>query len=115
MVQRARRRQEIEIIKRIYFGFLPVPWILAALLFVNGKFDTTTPRTETVAVVGKFSVSGLFRSRRLEVTSWREGHQIERLSVAGDDYDRFHVDDMVVVEMGEGVAGIPWVAGVHRP
>ena len=115
MVQRARRRQEIEIIKRIYFGFLPVPWILAALLFVNGKFDTATPRTETVAVVGKFTMPGLFRPRRLEVISWREGRQIERLSVAGDDYDRFQIDDMVVVEIGEGVAGIPWVMAVHRP
>jgi len=34
MVRRASRGGEIEIIKRIYFGLLPVPWILAALLFV---------------------------------------------------------------------------------
>jgi hypothetical protein len=37
MVQRARKRQEIEVLKRIYFGFLPVPWILAGVLFVNGQ------------------------------------------------------------------------------
>ncbi len=54
MVQRARRRQEIEIIKRIYFGFLPVPWILTAMLFVNGKFDAAPPQRETVSVVSKF-------------------------------------------------------------
>lgn len=115
MVQRARKRQEIEVMKRIYFGFLPVPWILAALLFVNGKFDNTVPRKETASVVGKFSMPGLFRPRRLEVTSWRAGHQIERLSVASDDYDRFQVDDTIVVEIGDGVAGIPWVSAVHRP
>jgi hypothetical protein len=115
MVQRARRRQEIEIIKRIYFGFLPVPWILAALLFVNGKLDDTPPRTETAAVVGKFSMPGLFRTNRLEVTSWRVGHQIERLAVAPDDYNRFQIDDTVVVEIQDGIAGIPWVYGVHRP
>ena len=27
MVNRARLRQEIEVLKRVYFGFLPVPWI----------------------------------------------------------------------------------------
>jgi hypothetical protein len=115
MIQRARRRQEIEVMKRIYFGLLPVPWILAALLFVNGKFDNATPHRETAAVVGKFSMPGLFRTNRLEVTSWRPGHQIERLSVAADDYDRFQVNDSVIVDIEDGVAGIPWVYGVHRP
>src|SRR5216683_6548758 len=30
--RRARNRQEIEILKRIYNGFIPLPWILAATL-----------------------------------------------------------------------------------
>ena len=25
--------------KRIYFGMIPVPWIFAGLLFLNGKLD----------------------------------------------------------------------------
>ena len=37
MVERARRRQEIEVMKRIYFGFLPVPWILTVMLFVTAS------------------------------------------------------------------------------
>ena len=115
MVQRARSRQEIEVIKRIYFGFLPVPWILAALLFVNGKFDRAQPHSETASVVSKFSMPGLLRPLRLEVTSWREGRQIERVSVGRDDYNRFQVDDQIVVEIEDGVVGIPWVYGVHRP
>src|ERR1700741_5316155 len=32
--RRARRRQEIEVLKRLYYGFIPLPWILAATLFV---------------------------------------------------------------------------------
>jgi hypothetical protein len=32
--RRARNHQEIEVLKRIYSGFVPLPWILAATLFV---------------------------------------------------------------------------------
>ncbi len=28
---RARKRQEVEVLKRIYFGMIPVPWIFAFL------------------------------------------------------------------------------------
>src|SRR5437764_10874662 len=31
--RRARKRQEIEILKRIYAGFIPLPWLLAAAIF----------------------------------------------------------------------------------
>jgi hypothetical protein len=115
MVKRASGGREIEIIKRVYFGLLPVPWILAALLFVNGKFDADPPRRETVSVVGKFSMPGLLRMERLVVTSWREGRAIERLQVSRDDYTRFRPGDSVVVEVENGVVGIPWVYAVYRP
>lgn len=115
LVQRARKHQEIEVIKRIYFGFLPVPWILTILLFINGKFDVEPPRSETTSVVGKFSMPGLARTQRLVVTSWREDRPIERVPVEADDYIRFHVGDQVVVEIQNGVIGIPWVYAVHRP
>jgi hypothetical protein len=115
MVDRARRGQEIEIVKRVYFGLLPVPWILAALLFVNGKFDADPPRPETVSVVGKFSMPGFLRTQRLVVTSWRDGRQVERVLVSRDDYVRFKPGDSVVVEVESGVVGIPWVYAVYRP
>jgi hypothetical protein len=115
MVQRARRHQEIEVVKRIYFGFLPVPWILTVLLFVNGKFDVTPPHSDTTSVVGKFSMPGLMRTQRLIVTSWREGQSVERVAVDRDDYGRFRVGDGIVIEMQTGVIGIPWVSAVHRP
>jgi hypothetical protein len=115
MVRRASRGGEIEIIKRIYFGLLPVPWILAALLFVNGKFDVDPPRREMASVVGKFSMPGLIRTERLVVTSWREGRAIERLQVSRDDYGRFRPGDSVIVEVQNGVVGIPWVYAVYRP
>src|SRR5262249_3301359 len=38
--RRARKRQEIEVLKRVYSGFIPLPWILAAMLFFNGKLDS---------------------------------------------------------------------------
>jgi hypothetical protein len=115
MINRARRRQEIEIIKRIYFGFLPVPWILAALLFVNGKLDSGPLQRYTTAVVGKFAMPGVLRTQRLVVTSWREGRRIERVLVSRDDFDRFQRGNSAIIEVGQGLAGIPWVNAVYRP
>jgi hypothetical protein len=115
MVNRARLRQEIEVLKRVYFGFLPVPWILAGLLFINGKLDTTPPQRETTSVIGKFSMPGVLRTQRLVVASWREGRRIERVPVSRDDYERFQVGNPVVVQVQQGVAGIPWIYGVYRP
>ena len=115
MIQRARAKQEIEVLKRVYFGFLPLPWILSALLFVNGRLDTTPPQLQTTLVVGKFRMPGALRTQRLIVRSWRAGRRFERVMVARDDYDRFQVDDGVVVQVEEGLAGIPWVYGVYRP
>jgi hypothetical protein len=115
IVNRARRGQDIEIIKRVYFGLLPVPWILAGLLFINGKFDTAPPQREAASVVGKFSMPGFLRTQRLVVTSWREGRAIERLEVSRDDYGRFRPGDSVIVEVQSGTVGIPWVYAVYRP
>src|SRR5215471_5841360 len=36
----ARRHAEIEVLKRVFSGFIPLPWILTAMLFINGKFDS---------------------------------------------------------------------------
>jgi hypothetical protein len=102
-------------LKRIYFGFLPLPWILAVLLFVNGRLDTTPPQLQTTSVVGKFRMPGALRTQRLIVRSWRPGRRFERVMVVRDDYDRFQVGDAVVVQVERGVAGIPWVYGVYRP
>src|SRR5271169_1170021 len=38
--RRARKRQELEILKRIYAGFIPLPWLLGAALLLNGKVDS---------------------------------------------------------------------------
>jgi len=40
--RRARKHQEIEILKRVYAGFIPLPWILAASIFLNGRLDSAT-------------------------------------------------------------------------
>jgi hypothetical protein len=115
MVQRARRREEIEVWKRIYFGLLPVPWILTSLLFINGKFDTARPQRQTTTVVEKFSMPGLLHNERLVVASWRDGRRVERVLVGRADYDRFQPGDAVMIEVADGVVGIPWVYAVYRP
>jgi hypothetical protein len=114
--RRARDRQEIEILKRIYAGFIPLPWILAATLFVNGRLDAQKniiyyPTT----VEGRFNMKGIVRgSRRLLVRSWRPGQRFERLAVDVDDFDRFREGDLVEVAVEPGALGIPWYYGVYR-
>jgi hypothetical protein len=51
-------------------------------------------------------------NRRLIVTSWREGRRFERIPVDRGDFDRVSPGDVVDVQVREGLAGIPWVAGV---
>jgi hypothetical protein len=112
---RARKRQEVEVLKRIYFGMIPVPWIFAGMLFLNGKLDTSPPVRVPATVVGKFSTNGIPRSRRLVVTSWRSGRRVERIAVDQNDYDRFRRGDDIVVQAQKGAFGLPWVNGVYRP
>lgn len=114
--RRARARQELEVLKRIYFGFIPLPWLLAVALFVNGKLDS--PKNivyHPTTVEARFYMKGLIRgSRRLIVTGWRPGQKIERLPVDAYDYDRFHNGDAVLVAVEPGALGIPWCYSVYR-
>jgi hypothetical protein len=112
---RARNRQEVEVLKRIYFGMIPVPWIFAGLLFLNGKLDTSRPVRIDAIVVSKFATGGLPRSRRLVVNSWREGRRIERIAVDQNDFDRFQKGDDIIIQAQKGALGVPWVYGVYRP
>ena len=112
---RARKHQEIEAMKRIYFGMIPVPWIFAGLLFLNGRLDTSRPVRIDAVVVSKFATGGLPRSRRLVVNSWRDGRRIERIAVDQNDFDRFQRGDDIVIQAQKGALGVPWVYGVYRP
>ncbi len=114
--RRARKHQELEILKRIYAGFILLPWILAATLLVNGRLDSQKNVVYHPATVdGRYNMSGIVRgTRRLFVTSWREGQKYERLAVDADDYDRFKPGDQVNVGVEPGALGIPWYYGVYR-
>jgi hypothetical protein len=114
--RRARRHQEIEVLKRLFAGFVPLPWILAATLFVNGRFDSAKRVVyHPTTVVSRFNMKGFVRgTRRLVVYSWRPGQRVERLAVDFDDYDRFQQGDSVTVAVEPGLLGIPWYDGVYR-
>ena len=113
--RRALRHMEVEAMKRIYYGLVPLPWLLAILLFANGALDRAPAQSQVARVVGKFSMAGALPSRRLVVTSWREGHRVERVWVDRSDFDSFSRGDLIEVKVQEGLVGIPWVAGVsHR-
>jgi hypothetical protein len=114
--RRAREHKELEVLKRIYAGFIPLPWILAATLFVNGRFDSQKNLSyHPTSVVSKFNMKGIVRgSRRLHVQSWRQGQKVEALAVDADDFGRFQVGDTVTVAVEPGALGIPWYYGVYR-
>lgn len=112
--RRALRHRELEALKRIYYGLIPVPWLLAALLLANGALDGARPHAERARVVGKFSMPGPVATRRLVVTSWRENGKLERIPVDHVDFDRTFAGDTVDVNIKDGLVGIPWVTGVSR-
>jgi hypothetical protein len=114
--RRARQRRELEVLKRLYYGFIPLPWILAATLFLNGRLDSPTKVVyHATTVDSRYYMRGVVRgSRRLFVRGWRYGQRIERLAVDADDFDRFHEGDPVNVGVAPGALGIPWFYGVYR-
>jgi hypothetical protein len=110
--RRALRHGEVEAMKRVYYGLIPVPWLLAVLLLGNGAFDGSRPDIEPARILEKFSMPGPVPMHRLIVTSWREGHRVERLPVDRGDFERFSSGESVEVKVAGGLVGIPWVAGV---
>ncbi|MGH9776481.1 MAG: hypothetical protein ACRD50_16235 [Candidatus Acidiferrales bacterium] len=110
--RRAVRHLEVEALKRVYYGLVPVPWLLGLLLLLNGALDHAAPIAYNETVVGKFSMSGFLPTNRLVVTSWRSGKQVERVPVSRLDADRFHAGDSITVQVKGGLAGIPWVESV---
>jgi hypothetical protein len=114
--RRARNHQEIELMKRVYNGFIPLPWLLAATLFINGRVDSQKNVVYHPTVVeARFNMKGIVKgSRRLMVRSWRAGQRVERLAVDLDDFDRFHEGDAILVGVEPGALGIPWYYGVYR-
>ena len=112
--RRARNEQGLEALRRGFRALLPLPWMLSALLYVNGRFDKTPPTIAVTHVISKFTMPGLVRPHRLIVSSWRTTGRLERIPVDEDDYSRFKAGDAVEVRVEPGFAGIPWVYNVLR-
>ncbi|MGB7023143.1 MAG: hypothetical protein WBD73_05035 [Candidatus Acidiferrales bacterium] len=110
--RRALRRQEVELLKRIFHGLVPLPWLLGTLLFINGALDRSPPQNFQTTVVSRFAMPGLLPMHQLIVTSWRDGG-LERLAVTRQDFDLFHNGDAVEVRVQSGLVGIPWIFSVY--
>jgi hypothetical protein len=112
--RRAVIGMEVEALKRVYYGLVPLPWLLGILLVGNGALDRSQPVDHATSVVSKFAVRGPVPLRRLVVLSWRQEDGVERLPVDKTDFDRFQPGDAIMVRVQEGLVGIPWVASVYR-
>ena len=112
----ARARKDIEVLRHLFTGLIPIPFILSVGLFLNGKLDS--PKNvvyQPTTVVGRYQMKGTVRgTRRIFVHSWREGRKFERLAVDTDDFDRFQEGDRINVGQEPGALGIPWFYGVYR-
>jgi len=113
---RARARKEIEILKHLFTGLIPIPFILSVALFLNGKLDSPKDVVYRPSVViSRYQMKGVVRgTRRLLVPTWRADRRVERLAVDSDDFDRFHDGDKINVGVAPGALGIPWFYGVYR-
>jgi len=114
--RQARARKDIETLRHLFTGLIPIPFILSFALFLNGQLDSAknTVYHETT-VEGRYLMRGIVRgTRRVFVYSWRNDRKYERLAVDSDDYDRFQVGDRVNVAEEPGALGIPWFYGVYR-
>jgi hypothetical protein len=112
--RRVHRGEDVEMVRRVFLGLLPVPWLLAALLFVNGRFDPAPATVQVASVVGKFTMPGVLQSTRLAVTSWRPGRRIERIPLPREHFHLYNRGDVVEIKTQEGLVGIPWVSDVSR-
>jgi hypothetical protein len=112
--RRALKHGEVEALKRIYYGLIPIPWLLAGLLLMNGAFDRAPFDKIESFVVGKFAMYGPLPNRRLIVRSWRDGDSLERISVDRIDFNQFSDGDKIEIKVKGGLVGIPWIAGVDR-
>lgn len=114
--RRAHARQEIEVLKHLFTGLIPIPFILLTALYLNGRLDSPKNVTyHAASVYGRYQMKGVVRgTRRLFVPSWRAGRRFERLAVDSDDFDRFRDGDKIVVGVEPGALGIPWFYGVYR-
>lgn len=113
---RARARKEIEILRHLFTGLIPIPIILSVALFLNGKLDSPKDVIyHPTVVVSRYQMKGVIRgTRRILVHSWRPDRRLERLAVDSDDFDRFHDGDKINVGVAPGALGIPWFYGVYR-
>src|SRR5258707_3146928 len=102
--RRARHHQEIELMKRGYNGFIPLPWILAGTLFINGRLDSQKNVVYyPTVVVGRFNMKGIVKgSRRLVVRSWREGQRGGGLAGGIEEFDPFPPSDAICGWGGPG-------------
>jgi len=113
---RARARKEIEVLKHLFTGLIPIPFLLSVALFLNGKLDSPKDVVYRPSVViSRYQMKGVVRgTRRLLVPTWRADRRVERLAVDSDDFDRFHDGDKINVGVAPGALGIPWFYGVYR-
>jgi hypothetical protein len=112
--RRALKHVEVEALKRIYYGLIPIPWLLAGLLLMNGAFDRAPFGEVESRVIAKFAMYGPLPNRRLIVRSWRDDESVERIFVDRIDFNQFSDGDPIEIKVKGGLVGIPWVAGVVR-
>jgi hypothetical protein len=88
--------------------------LLALLLFLNGRLDTSLVNQVRVTVVKKVVLSSGKGATQynLTVSSWRPGRSIENFNVVRIVFDRAVVGKTVTVDLHDGFLHLPWMGKI---
>jgi hypothetical protein len=83
--------------------------LIAILLFLNGRLDSSPRRVVRATVIGKTAPIGTREAQYgIRVTSWRPGRRSEDLNVGSRVFARAVLGKGVTVELHKGFLGLPW-------
>ena len=98
--RRALRHAEVEALKRVYYGLIPLPWLLAVLLLGNGWLDHSPSRNFKLHTWwGSSQCAGRSRAGASSSTHGETDHRFEHVPVDQGDFDRFTTGDVVEVQV----------------
>ena len=94
------------------------PWLFAGFLWVNAALDRSPPRSHPTVVVTKNTASTqwvpLFRYE-VVVESWRPGRRFEGVLLEKqEEFESYEPGDAVLVQVGSGFLGLPWIVGLRK-
>jgi len=95
-----------------YLAAALLPWVAAALFFINGQMDRSAKiRYPTVVIETHYG--SRIGGRRLIVRSWRADHQVETIYLSAFAPFIFQ-GQQITIGVKSGALGVAWISSVSR-